>query len=127
MSEAKEALTQMNDSDSDFEVGNFRVISSEDIDEIQKEELSSDPRVLGAFADWAIAEATDWPIELIQATQKAGGYEELGQAIIDKDLVGEMQNTYSKADWYGHHFSHYDHSENELTVNDTLYYIFRVN
>lgn len=31
------------------------------------------------------------------------------------------------ADGYGHHFSHYDGSEYEYKIGDSLYYIFRTN
>lgn len=42
------------------------------------------------------------------------------------DWEETAENVY-QADGYGHHFAHYDGNEYEHTIDDALYYIFRVN
>jgi hypothetical protein len=118
--DAVESLTMEED---DFEVGNYRFISQDKIDEIQCEELASEEYVLGCFTDWFLADVLELDVDVIQAMQKAEAFEALGKMVLSMDKLEELQQSYVSSDGYGHHFSHYDHSEEELGN----YYVFRVN
>ena len=116
--------------DDEFQVcdgSDWRFIKRSEIDQIQVNELGSDPYILGCFNAIALADATDWPIELIEAAQAGGAYAELGQAVIDKGFVEELAAFYSSADGYGHHFATYDGHEHDVTIGDEEYLAFRTN
>jgi hypothetical protein len=105
----------------------YRVINSNDIDQIQQDELESDPYILGCFNAWFIADIMETDQDAIEAIQQAEAYEGLGKMIIAADKVEELQERYSSADGYGHHFGHYDGEELEIIVDDMTFHIFRVN
>ncbi len=118
----REALECVHNEDNDFEIEVYRFIRSADIDGIIAEELENDAYVLGCFNASFIADVTGWPIALVEAAQKGESFEEIGQGIIDGGHVEAMAKAYAAADGYGHHFSHYDHSERECGD----YLVFRV-
>lgn len=107
----------------DFEVDDFRFIHQDDIDQIQQEELSSDEYVLGCFKSWFLADVLDIDLEVIESMQEAEAFEAIGKLVISMDKLGQLQEGYTYADGYGHHFSRYDGSEWEACG----YYIFRLN
>lgn len=121
----KEVVENIKSGESDFEINDFRFISSEEIDNIQTGELESDPYILGCFNSAFISECTGWPEILISAAQKGENYEEIGQELIDGDFVKKIQEMYSGYDSYGHHFGHYDGETHEdlLHLN---YYAFQI-
>ena len=98
-------------------------IHKDDIDEIQQEELSSDEYLLGSCADWFIADMTELPVKSVEAIQKAGAYEALGQMIKSVCGVDKFQQGIVTNDGYGPHFGHYDGYEYEAGN----YYVFRGN
>lgn len=110
---------------SDFEIENYRFISSSDIDEIQQNELKSDLYILGCFNADFLADYTDLSYKAIKALQKAEAYEELGEIIVDD--IEAIQEGYKDADGYGHHFNHYDGNEWEFSIDGVDYYYFRTN
>ena len=110
-------------SDDDFEVDNVRFIADESIDQIQTDEMQCDSYVLGCFSAYAIAEATDWPLALIEAAQKGEAYEEIGDAM-SRDQIEALQRVYCRADGYGHHFNSYDGNEEEIEINGKLFHVF---
>ena len=120
--EAREMVLSLRDGENDFEVGNYRFISEDAIDEIMQDELSSDEYVLGCFTDWFLADVLDIDIDVIQAMQSADAYEALGKLVISKGKLEELQRQYVIADGYGHHFNHYDFNEWEAGG----YYAFRI-
>ena len=111
----------------DFEIGKYRFIDERKIDDIQVEEMASDPYVLGSFADWAIADVSNLDYKMIKALQKSEQFELIGQHLIDSDCVEELQQIYVANDGYGHHFAHYDFETLEDILSETGYYVFRVN
>ena len=117
---AVESITMQED---DFEIGNYRFIHQDKIDEIQREELSWEPYMLGCFTDWFLADILDLEIDVIQELQKADAYEALGKMVLSMGKLEELQEKYSDADGYGHHFAHYDHYTQDLGD----YYVFKVN
>lgn len=122
----RELIGKMVAYESDFELDNYRFISKDQIDQIQRDELANDAYILGCFNDWFIADNTDLSFDIVKALQSAEKFEAIGQHIIDNDFVGDIQEAYSSADGYGHHFAGYDGD----TMEDLLefgYYCFRTN
>jgi len=118
----REAVEHIENEDDDFEVDGFRFIDGEVIDDILVNELNSDSYLLGCFKSWSIAEATGWPVALIEAAKKGEAYEEIGDAM-GKDDVQKLADIYVRSDGYGHHFATYDGNEHQLSNG---YYVFRV-
>lgn len=108
----------------DFKVDNVRFIHSDDIDEIQQEELKSDLYVLGCFNAWFLAGVLDIDSDVIEAMQEAEAFEAIGKLIVSMDKVDELQEKYASVDGYGHHFNHYDGNEDELTIDSNNYFVF---
>jgi len=114
--------------ESDFEVGDWRFIDADAINDIQQEELSNDLYMLGCFTDWFLANATDIDIEVIQALQEAEAFEALGKLVLPH--IAEIQAEYASTDGYGHHFNRYDGEEYEISGvvgTHSNWYAFRTN
>jgi len=119
--ERKEIINNMLEEKEDFEISDYRFIHKDNIDEIMKDELSSDTYILGCFNAWFIADITGLDCDIIEKAQKAENYELLGELMLKN--IDEVVENYISADGYGHYFGHYDGNENE--TGD--YYYFRVN
>jgi hypothetical protein len=111
----------------DFEVDDYRFILRSDIDQIQCDELKGDLYILGCFNAWFLADVLDIDCDVIEAMQEAEAYEAIGKLIISMDKLSELQQEYSSADGYGHHFNHYDGNEYELDINGFDYLVFQIN
>ena len=118
-----EALRNMENSDSYFEVDNHRFIHTNDIDEVQQDELKSDEYMLGCFNASFLAGILDIDQDVIEAMQKAEAFEAVGKLVLSMDKLEELQEDYARLDGYGHHFNHYD--GNEIEIGN--YHIFRIN
>ena len=106
----------------DFEVDGVRFIASHSIDEIQRDELLSDLYILGCFNASFIASILSTDPEAIEAMQEAEAFEGIGKMLVPH--IEEVQEQYSSADGYGHHFNHYDFSEEEMTIAGNNYHVF---
>lgn len=124
LDELKQAYS---DQSGDFEVDNYRFIDADCIDEVQRDELEGDTYMLGCFTDWFIADNTNLSIDVVQALQEAEKYDIIGQHILDNNNIHEIQEAYASTDGYGHHFSGYDGSEEEVTIDGSNWYVFRIN
>ena len=122
----REIVENITEEEEDFEVDDYRFIHEDDIDQIQQDELESDPYILGCFNSWFLSNVTGWPNALIEAAQKGDAYDALGDAIINENKVGILQEEYKSADGYGHHFGHYDGCELEDLIH-LGYYAFKIN
>ena len=118
-----EVLRNMETNDSDFEVDNHRFIHTNDIDEIQQDELSSDEYMLGCFNASFLAGILDIDQDVIESLQAIEAYENVGKMILSMGKLEELQEDYARLDGYGHHFNHYD--GNEIEIGN--YHIFRIN
>lgn len=108
----------------DFEVSNVRFINSNEIDQIQQDELESEPYVLGSFSYWFLADILGMDTDIIEAMQESRAFEGLGKLIISRGLVAELQEKYASLDGYGPHFNRYNGDEKEITVDGVTYYVF---
>ena len=106
----------------DFEVDGVRFIASHSIDEIQQEELLDDLYLLGCFNASFIASILKTDVEAIEAMQKAEAFEGVGKLMVPH--IEDVQEQYSSADGYGHHFNMYDGSEEEMTIAGIAYHVF---
>lgn len=106
----------------DFEVDGVRFIASHSIDEIQQDELLSEPYLLGCFVAGFIANILDIDVEEVQKMQAAEAFEGLGKLMVPH--IEEVQKQYASADGYGHHFNGYDFSEEEMTIAGINYHVF---
>ena len=122
--EWREVLGDILSGETDFEVGGVRFIAASEIDRIQCNELGDDEYILGCFNAWFLADVLEMDQDVIEAMQNAEAYEAIGKLIKSLDKLEELQEEYSSADGYGHHFNHYDFSEEELHINGNSYYVF---
>ena len=119
----REVVKNIEERNIDFEVDNVRFINDADIMEILENELSYNEYMLGSFAPWAIAKATDWPQFLIELAQDAGKAEELGEHMTGEH-VSELAQILVCCDGYGHHFNSYDSGEEEFTIDGLFFHVF---
>ena len=119
----REVAEEMSNDQSDFEVGNFRFIDSNEIDEIQQNELRGDKYILGCFNAGFVAGVLDMDSYVIESMQQAEAFEAIGKMIISMGKLEELQEAYQQADGYGHHFNHYDGNEYECNG----YLVFQTN
>lgn len=115
--------TLENTSPRDWQGNQTRVIHESDIENVLREELESDPYILGCFNAQFITKHSNLPLKIVETLQSAEKFEALGQHLIDADCVRDMAQGYACADGYGHHFNHYDGSEERLGA----WYVFRIN
>ena len=112
----RDAMINVRDNEEDFEVENYRFVQDAVIDEILAEELANDPYILGCFNAWFLTDHCDLSHDIITALQNGDEYEALGQHLIDNDKVAGIAKAYAGADGYGHHFNHWDGSEEEFML-----------
>ena len=117
-------------SETDYSTGNWRIIDNNFIDDILANELEGDPYVLGSFAAWVIADATGWPLDLIEAAQKADLYQSIGEGM-EYEQIHEVARIYAQHDGYGSHFATYDSEEHEIYVTEgskkkLKFYLFHI-
>ncbi len=105
MNDAKDIASEMIHGEPDFVIGNYRLIHTTDIDNIQVQELKADPCKLGRFNSTLIADNCGLGHDTIMALQSAEMYEEIGKYLIMHNFVTVIQKEYSRLCGYGTHFS----------------------
>ena len=127
LEEAVEIIDMAGDcGDRDFEYNGFRFIHETDIDDTMADELSNDEYVLGCFNSGFLASLCNIDQEVFYCLQKSEAFEACGKLILNVIDMQDLVRAYANADGYGHHFSHYDHSENYITINNVNYYVFNL-
>ena len=119
--EITEIKENIDNGDIDFKIGNYHFICMDDIDNILKDELSSDTYMLGCFTDWFISNITGLDIDIVTKAQKDKSFELLGELMLKE--IDAVVEDYIANDGYGHHFAAYDGYEHEYNN----YYFFKVN
>ena len=98
----------------DYSGREYRIISNDNIEDVMKDELSSDTYILGCFNAWFLSDIMNIPSEAIEKIQSADGYDALGIIISNNDeMMDKLVSRYISADGAGDHFSSYDGSEND--------------
>ena len=114
----REAIEGSTDFTVQTERGEYRFICGDHIDEILKDELSSDDYILGCFASWIIADALDMDHDVIEDLQRAHAYEAIGKLLRRVDgALDHLVSEYARHDGYGHHFATWDGHEINLPNN----------
>lgn len=108
--------------ETDFNVGDYRFIRDSDIEQIFRDEILSDEHVIGCCAPWFIASILEVPISAIEKIQKADCIEALG-ILIKAQKPDEYVEKLANTDGYGSHFATYDGEEH----NFGDWYAFRCN
>lgn len=123
----REVIEEILEDNDDFEVAGYRFIDSESIDKIMQDELSSDEYILGCFSSWFLSDILGIDQDVIDAMKEAEAFEAIGKLVLSLNKLEELQKGYVRNDGYGHHFAHYDGEENEINIDNKIYYYFRVN
>ena len=104
------------------------VCTDEEADELAYEYIADS---LWAFQPSFLAGVTGLPEEVFVALVENRKYEDNNDTVASmiKTTCGidEFVQSAIGADGRGHFIAHYDHNENEVTVGDTTFYIYRVN
>jgi hypothetical protein len=128
-SELEEFVGYLKDEEIDFTINDYRFINQLDIDSVMQEELGQDDYMLGCFNANFLADVLEIDQDVIDEMQKVDAYTAIGKLVISLNKLEELQEQYVRWDGYGHHFSHYDGSEEELKFADgdtPKYHVFRV-
>lgn len=122
----RQVLDNMTTYERDFEVDGVRFIDEDAILEIMMEEIFSDDYTLGCFNASFIASNSNLNYELVEACQKSEAFEAIGKALNETmcdDGKREFCAEYASAG-YGHHFNHYDFSEDSITIGGNTWLVF---
>jgi len=122
----KELLENIENENEDFEVENYRFILESEAESIALDMYKYDEYMLGCFNDWFISDNCDIKLNVVQALQKAEAFTELGELMLDNGIEN-LISEYCRLDGYGHVFGSYDGNNDEVTINDNLYIVFRTN
>ena len=125
--EVEDFVESVTEGGEDFEIGNYRFIREDSIDEIMENELGGDDYMLGCFNAWFIADVLDIDMDVIEAMQEAEAYSAIGKLVKSMGKLEDLQKAYANADGYGHHFNKYDGNQDELYIGSDTYYYFREN
>jgi hypothetical protein len=105
----------------------WRVIDSEDIDQIMRDELEGDTYVLGCASSWFLADVLGMSTAAVEAIQNAECFGALGEMVLSMGKLGDYQQGIVRHYGYGPHFAHYDGAEHDIPEIDGRRYIaFRV-
>jgi len=122
----KELFENIENEIEDFEVENYRFILESEAESIALDMYKYDEYMLGCFNDWFISDNCDIKLNVVQALQKAEAFTELGELMLDNGIEN-LISEYCRLDGYGHVFGSYDGNNDEVTINDNLYIVFRTN
>lgn len=118
-------LTEIEEHDPKDYNNDYLVLTDSEADEKAKEYILD---TVWAFTPSFLSSETEIDIEVFEAIQGNDRCESNNDAILsmikDKDSFVEEA---IRCDGRGHFISHYDGNENEETVNETTYYIYRQN
>ena len=103
-----------NDFEVCYESREYRIINNDDIQSIMEDELSSDEYILGCFNSCFLSNVTGIDSDVFDAMKQCEAFKAIGKLIISGDHLEQLVLDYICIDGAGHHFSHYDHSEDDV-------------
>jgi len=110
----------------DFELGGYRFIHEDVIDDELIDLLSSDEYALGCFSATFLSDVMEVSAEMIEAAQQTDP-ETVGKSLVENNQVGEVAAGAVSLDGYGHLFASYDgHEHTYESPSDGMYYYFKV-
>lgn len=122
----RELLENIEVSNRDFEVDNYRFIEEAFAEDILISIYECDTYILGCFNSWFISDCCNIDSEVVEALQKAEAHSALGNLML-KNGIEELISEYVRLDGYGHAFVSYDGNHEETSINGVDFIYFRTN
>jgi hypothetical protein len=97
----------------DLPCGKVVVVHEDNLLSTIIDRLEGDEYILGSHYAEFLASCTGWPQMLIEAAQKGGAYQELGEVIIQDGFVETMAQAKIDNGWCGEELNGYDGEEHE--------------
>jgi len=120
-------VDSIQDSETNFEVDNYTFITE---DEALKEVINMyqcDEYILGCFNADFIADFIPLDYDSIKTLQESENFEVIGKLILNSGNLEYMMEDYISLDGYGHALSSYDGNNDEITINNIDYIVYRNN
>ena len=120
-------VDSIQDSETNFEVDNYTFITE---DEALKEVINMyqcDEYILGCFNADFIADFIPLDYDSIKTLQESENFEVIGKLILNSGNLESMMEDYISLDGYGHALSSYDGNNDEITINNIDYIVYRNN
>ena len=102
----------------------YLVLTDNEADEMVGDYIEE---TVGMFNPSFLSDYTGIDEDVFVTLQEAGKYDTVKQIVLRNDKSGAFALAAVQADGRGHFLATYDFNEHEVTVNDTTYYIYRVN
>ena len=122
-----ELLENVKENETNFEVDNYTFITE---DEALKEVVNMyqcDEYILGCFNADFIADFIPLDYDSIKTLQESENFEVIGKLILNSGNLENMMEDYISLDGYGHALNSYDGNNDEITINDIDYIVYRNN
>lgn len=114
-------------SETNFEVDNYTFITESDaLDEVINT-YSYDNYILGCFNADFIEDFITLDYDSITTLQESEQFEVIGKLIINSGNLNDMMEEYIRLDGYGHALNSYDGNNDEITINNIDYIVYRNN
>ena len=92
------------DLDDDYEVGNWRIIHRNNVDDILASEIAQYPEFIGSMNKYYLADALDIPYQLVQLAQSTCEYYTIGGYLSSEQIANvaeQLQKNEGYAAWFG--------------------------
>jgi len=122
-----ELFNYVNKQDESFELDNYKFITEQ---ESLKEVINmheGDPYILGCFNASFLCDYLPLDYDDIKTMQEnESNFEILGKLVLNSGELENMMEEYIRLDGYGHALGSYDHSYDEITLNNIDYIYMRI-
>ncbi len=110
-----------------FEVDNYTFITESEALEYIVDMYSCDDYLLGCFNADFIEDFITLDYDSIKTLQESEHFEVIGKLIMNSGNLNDMMREYIRLDGYGHALNSYDGNNDELTINNTNFIVYRNN
>ncbi len=110
-----------------FEVDNYTFITESEALEYIVDMYSCDDYLLGCFNADFIEDFITLDYDSIKTLQESEHFEVIGKLIMNSGNLNDMMQEYIRLDGYGHALNSYDGNNDELTINNTNFIVYRNN